>query len=69
MERVRKEGFGMVWLEKRECVQLKEMQEQIEQKLLTLVSRDNGIKTDVLVVVIVVIVVPPFGKGWIIVSI
>ena len=51
--RVRKEGFGTIWLDKKGCVRSKEMaRAKFEQRLLTPASRDNGIKTDVLIVVL-----------------
>ena len=47
MRRVPKERFGTTWLEKRMHMIERNGKSKLEQKLLTLASRDNGIKTDV----------------------
>ena len=48
--RVRKEGFGTIWLEKVRTIK-RNGESELEQKLRTPTSQDNGIKTDVVVVV------------------
>ena len=48
MGRECKEGSGTIWPEKRGCIQLSE-DRKLKQKLPTPASRDNGIKTDVVV--------------------
>ena len=57
MGRVHKEGFGMIWLEKRMLTIERNGESELKQKLLTPASLNNGIKTDVVVVVVVVDVV------------
>ena len=53
--RVRKERFGMIWLEKRGCVRSKKNDKsELEQKLLTPACRDNDIKKDVVIVAVFV---------------
>ena len=43
--------------EERICMIERNGERRLEQKLLTLASQDNGIKTDVVVIVVVVVVV------------
>ena len=52
MGRVHKEGFGTIWLEKKTCLRSKQKRDsELEPKVLTPASRDNGIKKKFVVVV------------------
>ena len=57
MGRVRKQGSGTIWLEKRGCALSRELaRAKLKEKLLTPDSRDNNIRTDVVAVAALTII-------------